>query len=444
MSDYRLLCWLLAASVCLASLSVVGVAAAEEPSDDDDAEEDDPPDLDGGESESSSGSEGHLPSSGGVGSPSPEQLQPNSPSQPTPPRGWARVSGYVQPQFAVRYRPEALPRDRVEIGMAAARAGLIFDGSIAKTWRFRVHFVLSGEFLEALVGVEVVDRDGDGSVDGVAQTTELLAGMALEELSVSWSPLAILELKLGQMRIPFTAQHQSPNAELMFPDRSAPNAVFLRGSDLGGLADLRLGGERFRLALGVFNGSGLSSGRSSERGPLFAARIDANPLGAFPFGEGDLERGPFRLGVGGGLLWFPSTIYDRAGYASAQARDLRVSGSLRIAVRGFFLQAELLRYQRTDSLSSRPELATGAYGQMSFLVAVPGRFGVAPIARVGWTAEDQGFDPRQTVFVEGGVALYLGKDIPAAPRLVVEYVGENRLTEQEQAHGGAIQLTLQF
>jgi len=364
--------------------------------------------------------------------------------EPTMPRGWARVSGYVQPQFAVRYRPDALPRDRVEIGMAAARAGLIFEGSIARAWRFRVHFVLSGEFLEALVGVEVVDRDGDGSVDAVAQTTQVLAGMALEELSVSWSPLPILELKVGQMRIPFTAQHQSPNTELMFPERSAPNSVFLRGSDLGGLADLRLAGERFRVAAGVFNGSGLSSGRSNERGPLLALRLDGNPLGAFPFGEGDLQRGPFRLGVGGGLLWYPSTIYDRSGYVSAHARDLRISGSLRLAVRGFFLQAEVLRYQRTDSLSSRPELATGAYGQLSFLFAVPGHFGFAPIARVGWTAEDEGFDPRQTLFVEAGLALYLGSDIPSAPRLIVQYVGENRMTEQEEAHGGAIQLNLRF
>jgi hypothetical protein len=354
------------------------------------------------------------------------------------------VNGYVQPQIAVRYRPEALPRDRFEFGMGATRAGLIFRGRIYNTWRFTVHFVLGGEFLEALVGLDVIDRDGDGAIDDVTSKTELLAGLAIEELSVTWAPLRFLQVRAGQMRIPFTAAHRSPNTALMFPDRSAPNAVFLRGSDLGVLGELDLADSRFQLAAGVFNGSGVSFGRSNERGPLLAVRIDGSPLGAFPFVEGDLERGPFRIGVGGGLLYFPSTIYDAAGFASTRARDLRLSGSLRIAGGGFFFQAEVLRRQRTDSLSSRPDLATGAYGQMSFFVWVPDAFGFAPIARVGWTSEDEGFDVRHTVFIEGGVALYLGRNPIKAPRLVMQYLGEIRITELEEAHGAVVLLDLRF
>jgi len=229
----------------------------------------------------------------------------------------------------------------------------------------------------------------------------------------------------------------------MFPGRSAPNDVFLRGSDPGFLAEIDVDG-RFQLAAGVFNGSGVSFGRANERGPLLALRIDGNPIGAFPFVEGDLDRGPFRIGLGGGLIYYPSTIYDAAGFQSSLARDLRLSGSFRLAGRGFFFQAELLRRQRTDSLSSRPDLATGAYGQLSYFVEIPEVFGFAPIARVGWTAQDQGFDPHHTIFIEGGLALYLGPQPGTAPRLVLQYVGELRLTEEEEAHGGLAQLAVRF
>jgi hypothetical protein len=353
------------------------------------------------------------------------------------------VNGYVQPQLAVRYRPDALPRDEVEFGMGNTRAGLIFKGRIYESWRFTVHFVIGGEFLEALIGLDAIDRDGDGAIDTVTSKAERVAGLAIEELSITWQPIHFFRLRAGQMRIPFTAAHRSANTALMFPGRSAPNDVFLRGSDPGFLAEIDLDG-RFQVAAGLFNGSGVSFGRANERGPLLALRIDGNPIGAFPFVEGDLDRGPFRIGFGGGLIYYPSTIYDAAGFRSSLARDLRLSASVRLAGRGFFFQAELLRRQRTDSLSSRPDLATGAYGQLSYFVEIPDVFGFAPIARVGWTAQDQGFDPHHTIFIEGGLALYLGPDPGTAPRLVLQYVGELRLTEEEEAHGGLAELTVRF
>jgi hypothetical protein len=141
------------------------------------------------------------------------------------------VDGYVQPQLAVRYRPDALPRDEVEFGMGDTRAGLIFKGRIYDSWRFKVHFVIGGEFLEALIGLDAVDRDGDGAIDTVATKAERVAGLAIEELSVTWQPIHFFQLRAGQMRIPFTAAHRSANTALMFPGRSAPNDVFLRGSD---------------------------------------------------------------------------------------------------------------------------------------------------------------------------------------------------------------------
>jgi hypothetical protein len=248
------------------------------------------------------------------------------------------------------------------------------------------------------------------------------------------------------LRIPFSAQGRTFNPALMFTRRSAPNDVFLFGTDLGALAQLGVLDDKLELSTGVFNGTGLAVSRSNERGALVSGRIDVNPLGGFPFSEGDLERGKFRFGVGAGLLYFPSRIYDDAGNDTrTRARDLRMTGSLRLAVRGFYLQGEYLRRQRTDSLSSRPLIADGAYGQTSVFVPIGDKLGLAPMGRFGWTTTDRRIDPRTVYYGEAGVALYLAsRDRPDGLRVLAQYVGENRVTEHEVAHGAAVQLQLRF
>ena len=117
--------------------------------------------------------------------------------------------------------------------------------------------------------------------------------------------------------------------------------------------------------------------RLTDRGDLGDAEhsggAQAFQLGATPIveprdgnAENDIEHGPFRIGAGGGILYFPSRVFDSAGNdTSARLRDLRLSASLRMAFKGIYAQGEFFRRQETDSLSSRPTIATGAYGQAS-------------------------------------------------------------------------------
>jgi hypothetical protein len=365
------------------------------------------------------------------------------------------ISGYVQPQYTYRVRENARPRDQREFGAGATRAGIIFSGEPISRWTYTVHLVIGAQIVNAITGVDPVDRDGDGVIDDVATRSELAPGLFIEELSVNYRPVdykpqdvtfVSLDLKLGQLRIPFTAANRSPNAALMFPRRSAPNNVFLFGTDLGGLASLGIYDNRVEVSGGVFNGTGLAIGESNERGALYATRVDVNPLGGFPFAEGDLGRGPFRFGLGGGLLYFPSRLFDDAGNDTrTRARDLRASASARMSVRGLYLQAEFLRRQRTDSLSSLPFLATGAYGQGSYFFPVYRNFGMAPVGRFGWTRLDESFDPRNTYYAEGGLAFYLGNDErPDVMRFLLQYLGEWRVDEDESAQGAAMQLQLTF
>jgi hypothetical protein len=169
-------------------------------------------------------------------------------------------------------------------------------------------------------------------------------------------------------------------------------------------------------------------------------------MGPLATGGRDREGGPIRVGFGAGALYYPATTYDAAGFEGASIRDLRASVSARAAIEGFYIQTEVLRRQRTDSLSSRPLIATGAYGQASYYIPIKESMAVSPIARLGWSAEDQSFDPRETMWTEAGASLHLRafRNDPDAMRITLQYLGERRLSEDETAHGAVAQLQLTF
>jgi hypothetical protein len=356
-------------------------------------------------------------------------------------RSWT-LSGYLQPQVGMTYRPSALPRDKLEYGASATAAGIEISGQPWTRWGYDLHLIVAGESREVVTGVETVDSNGDGVPDDVSAETETTPSLLVERATINYQPVALVGVVIGQMRIPFTAQEQSPQTALMFPQRSGPNEVFLKGPDLGALAVLTVKGDLLRASLGAFNGSGAPVGEGEDRGLVYSLRVDVNALGPFPFGEGDLERGRLRVGVGAGLLYYPASVYDASGYLASRIRDLRSSASLRLAARGLYLQAEVLRRQRTDSLSSRPVVATGAYGQGSYFLPIEAPIGLAPIARIGYAAEDQGFDPRKTLFLEAGITVYPRPDEPDDLKVVAQYLGERRLTEGEDAHGAILQVQL--
>lgn len=356
-----------------------------------------------------------------------------------------RFNGYIQPQFDFRYRPKAFPRDRYNYGAGATTTGLILSGNPISKWSYTFHLVVSGGLLNTISSVQTVDRDGDGDPDSLDTRRETSAGLFIERAVVDYRPIESLRLRLGQMRIPFTIQNQSPNFALMFPDRSGPNQFFLSGTDLGGLVTYEH--ERFQVSGGIYNGTGSNDTGSSTRGVLYALRFDAHPLGEFPFSEIQNRRGPLRAGFGAGVLYFPSERFDNSGFEGINVRDLRASLSVRMAVAGFYAQAEVLRRQQTDNLSSRPIVATGSYLQTSYYIPMSeGSWGITPIARGGVTVEDQSFEPRTTVLTEGGVALHFHKNpwTQDSIKLIVQYFGELRLTEEENAHGATTQLQLRF
>jgi hypothetical protein len=358
------------------------------------------------------------------------------------------LAGYLSPGFGLRYRPEALPVDQLEHGFFGT-AGLIVKAAPVEMWTGTVHLLFSTSVLRAVTGVSVFDYGGDGEIDGVAYTWQEVPGVVMEEATVAFDPIQYIGVKAGAMRIPFTLQQQSSNTALMFPGRSAPNEVFQSGADLGALVYSNVGDGHFKPSFGVFNGDslGLTLQDIEARGVVLSARADVNPFGAFPFDEGDTEGGGFRLGLGAGLMYRPATLYDgRTGYELTSMDELRIAASVRMAIAGFYVGAEYLRRQQTDEFTSRPHVADGAYAQLSYFFRVIEQLALEPIARVGFVAKDETFDPRLTGWVDGGINVYpaAAAERPDLVRLSLQYLGERRFTEQEEAHGASISARLLF
>ena len=366
-----------------------------------------------------------------------------------------RIGGYIQPTMGLRYRPLGLPRDQFDYSAAGTRVGFIVSGEPIERFSYTLHVVATGQMLTES-GNPTSDKTG-GLADGrtplfgairpftaVGGTSRLASGMRVEQVSIAYQPIDGLHFKAGQMRVPFTVDQFSGNTQLMFPTRSAPTQVFLRGTDLGATAEYDWKSIA-RISAGVFNGARIS-GNGDSRGLLYSVRADVNPLGPMPGQQADFDRGGLRLGLGAGMVYLPTTSFDSSGFASVSSRDLRGSASVRLAYRGFYFQAEALRRQRTDNLTARPLIATGGYGQASFYLPIKGRFSLAPIARVGFTREDQSFSPRDSLWTEAGTTLYFGRNRsqPDDLSITLQYLGEQRITDRENAHGAVLRAQLRW
>jgi hypothetical protein len=117
-----------------------------------------------------------------------------------------------------------------------------------------------------------------------------------------------------------------------------------------------------------------------------------------------------------------------------------------MAYRGLYLGAEYFRRQQANDFSNRPERADGAYAQVGFFFPILDVFGLEPIARTGFVAFDQTFDPRFVGYLEAGLNVLpvLDAERPDMVRVGAQYFGERRFTEEEEAHGAVISAQLRF
>lgn len=359
-----------------------------------------------------------------------------------------KLSLYLEPGFVLRYWPAALPVDRLNHSFFGS-AGLTVEGSPFEMWSGKLQVVFSSAAFSAITDAQLVDLGGDGDLDGLVLWKDAMPGVIIEEATVSFDPAEWFGATAGAMRIPFMLQQMSANETLTFPQRSLTSRVFTSGADFGLLLRSNVGDGHFRPSIGIFNGDslGLTVTNINAQGPVLTARADVNPFGGFSTDEGDVKRGPFRLGIGGALLYRPATLYDTtSGYEAGSIHDLRFSASLRMAVEGLYAAVEYVRRQQDDDFSSRPQVADGGYVQLSYFWQIVDSFALEPIGRVGFVAWDETFDPRLKGTIEGGLNFYPRADAehPDAIKLTAGYFGERRFTQDEDVHAVQIAARLKF
>ena len=214
-----------------------------------------------------------------------------------------------------------MPRDRTEYNADQTRAGIIVNGSPARGFRYDFEVSFGSALVDAVTESDAVDVDGDGELDEVSTYSRASSGINVHRAAVDWDPTEHFGVSVGQMRIPLSVENQITNTKLLFPNRAAANEVFLQGSDFGALARLAVRDSKMRVSAGVFNGTDPTTAAEAEaRGPLYSFRADIDPMGPMENGGRDTRGGAVRFGFGAGLVYYPSTTFDAAGFAGTKMR----------------------------------------------------------------------------------------------------------------------------
>ncbi|TAK25862.1 MAG: porin [Myxococcaceae bacterium] len=288
--------------------------------------------------------------------------------------------------------PERAPRVRAALGHGVTVTSA--DGAFEFNLRARaqIRFTLTGEEGGGDPATEFSIRRMRLVLQGHALSNELQyyiqlgfsnrdtesdLRLPLRDAYVTWTRLRDLQVRAGQMKVPFDRQRVISSSAQQFVDRSIVTGelnldrdvgVQLYSRDLFGL------GRRLGYQLGVFGGDGRNR-LSSESGLLWVARLEFTPMGAFDdYVESDLERHDSpRLSVGVGVAYNQNTRRSRSTFETSYDRGrfdyLHGEADLSFKWRGLsVLGAALLR--RANAAAYQSTNAGGAptieYSRSSF------------------------------------------------------------------------------
>lgn len=153
--------------------------------------------------------------------------------------------------------------------------------------------------------------------------TESDLRLPLRDAYVTWTRWRDVQIRAGQMKVPFDRQRVVSSSALQFVDRSIVTSELNLDRDVGVQVfsrDLLGLGNRLGYQLGVFGGDGRNR-LSSTSGLLWVARLEFTPFGRFDdYVEGDLERlDRPRLAVGVGVAYNQNTVRARSTFDATYA-----------------------------------------------------------------------------------------------------------------------------
>jgi phosphate-selective porin OprO/OprP len=110
----------------------------------------------------------------------------------------------------------------------------------------------------------------------------------LIETAINYRLIDEAQIKVGQMKTPFTRQELTSDGALQFVDRSIVVDAFKPSYDIGAMLNGKIANGLAYYYAGLFGGAGQTSTRSSNDN-MFVARIAVNPLGDMAYSEADLD-----------------------------------------------------------------------------------------------------------------------------------------------------------
>ncbi|MCO5165957.1 MAG: OprO/OprP family phosphate-selective porin [Planctomycetes bacterium] len=219
------------------------------------------------------------------------------------------------------------------------------------------------------------------------QDTEPDLRLPLRDAYLTYAGLRDLNVRVGQMKVPFNPQRVTSSSALQLVDRSIVQNELNLDRDVGVQVfsdDLFGLGGVLGYALGVFGGDGRNR-LSDAGGVLLVARVQLTPFGRFDdLVEADLARSPDpRLALGAAVAHNANTNRERSTfggtYASRERTDqTHVVTDLHLKWMGFSLRSEALLREAADevltgtvggaTVTERTRSAWGYFAQAGYLV----------------------------------------------------------------------------
>ena len=184
--------------------------------------------------------------------------------------------------------------------------------------------------------------------------TEADLRLPLRDAYVTWAASRDVNLRLGQMKVPFSRQRLLSSSALQMVDRSIVVSELNLDRDVGLQVFSRnlFGIGKLGYSLGIFGGEGRNRlGRAA--GVLYTARVEGWPLGYFDDGmESDLQRSQrWRVAVGGSIGYNQNTNRPRSTvgtpYAAGDFDYTHAGVDATVMKRGWSVTSELM-YRRGD------------------------------------------------------------------------------------------------
>lgn len=145
------------------------------------------------------------------------------------------------------------------------------------------------------------------SINYYEQLTLEGSSVSVRDLYLNLIPYDMIEVRLGQFKVPYNREELTSSSRLELVDRSIANEYFFLGRDIG--LDISLGPKNYKLHLGAFTGAGRNISRLDpssivSKGLLYTARLELSPVGKFIYDQPNLK-GERAINIGASFVLFP-------------------------------------------------------------------------------------------------------------------------------------------